>query len=134
MAAKRFINGAIRNPPRSLARWIARTVTIAPHTALKIRQRRWTESLATGRIDHTLPKIKEQGLALLKQKAGNPAEALRAFYQSQYPDDRRGAGREHHEGVRRTGVDPRPQSVSGVGRRLGNASELSESPGMFPLP
>jgi c(7)-type cytochrome triheme protein len=43
-------------------------------------------SLASGRIDHTLPKIKEQGLAVLKQKGGNHTEVLRAFYQSQYPE------------------------------------------------
>lgn len=43
------------------------------------------QSLAAGRIDHTLPKIKQQALALLKGKSGSTAEALRAFYQSQYP-------------------------------------------------
>lgn len=44
------------------------------------------KSLAMGRIDHTLPRIKEQGLAFLQAKSGNQPEALKAFYQSKYPE------------------------------------------------
>jgi c(7)-type cytochrome triheme protein len=42
------------------------------------------QALAEGRIDHTLPEIKAAGLAELKKKDAIP-EALRAFYQSRYP-------------------------------------------------
>lgn len=42
-------------------------------------------SLAAGRIDHTLPDIKQAGLERLKQN-DSISESLRAFYQSRHPN------------------------------------------------
>ncbi|HEU0121886.1 MAG TPA: cytochrome c3 family protein [Bryobacteraceae bacterium] len=44
------------------------------------------QSLAAGRIDHTLPSIKAVGLGELQKGSNDTAEALRAFYQSKHPE------------------------------------------------
>jgi DmsE family decaheme c-type cytochrome len=66
------------------------------------------EALAEGRIDPSLPSVRQQGLQLIQAGYDSPelaesqiAESLRAFYQSQHPDVAAASG----EAISRAGVE-----------------------------